>query len=459
MTRALRESLAAKGVGGEDGFRLRGGEISRLEGFSDAVFAFAVTLLVVSLEVPRTFNELANVMRGFPAFAVCFTLLIVIWQEHYVFFRRYGLQNGVILWLNAALLFVMLFYVYPLKFLFTIVLAPLTGTPMVVAGAHGGSESVIEPSQLPQLFLIYGAGIIALYVLLACLFVHAYRRRRALALTPLEEFDTRASIRSHFLAAGVAAVSIVIALVVPLHLVGLAGWAYFLFGPVMAIHGSWTGRKRRRLGEGLGLGNRRAFVLPPQEHRDGNRLPVALERERDRVAPALGSHETAESFAVGNRDAVDRHEDVPHGKARPRRPASPSRRRSPPEAAPLRPGASRCRAPDRGVALRRDAPDEVRVRGPDRAHRLAFSSSDRDREERRDPARGSRCRPAARCRGRTARARADQHDHDRLLVVLLRAAPRRCSAIVASQVHCALNIPFHSSSLMPAWKLSSVKTP
>ena len=234
MTRALRESLAAKGVGGEDGFRLRGGEVTRLEGFSDAVFAFAVTLLVVSLEVPRTFNELVNAMRGFPAFAVCFTLLIVIWQEHYVFFRRYGLQNGVILWLNAALLFVMLFYVYPLKFLFTIVLAPLTGTPMVVAGAHGGSESVIEPSQLPQLFLIYGAGIIALYVLLACLFVHAYRRRRELALTPLEEFDTRASIRSHLLAAGVAALSIVIALVVPLHLVGLAGLGVL---PLRSGHG------------------------------------------------------------------------------------------------------------------------------------------------------------------------------------------------------------------------------
>lgn len=247
MTRGLRESLVEKGWGGEDGFRWRGGEISRLEGFSDAVFAFAVTLLVVSLEVPRTFHELSRAMRGVPAFAVCFTLLIVIWQEHYVFFRRYGLRDSVTLWLNAGLLFVMLCYVYPLKFLFTIVLAPLTGTPMEVARPGGGTEPVIEISQMPRLFLIYGLGVIALYVLLALLYAHAYRRREALELTPVEAFDTRTSIRAHLLAAGVGAFSILVALTVPQHLVGLAGIAYFLFGPLMAIHGAWSGRLRRRL--------------------------------------------------------------------------------------------------------------------------------------------------------------------------------------------------------------------
>jgi uncharacterized membrane protein len=83
MTRAIRTHLAARGVGSSAGFRWRGGEVTRLEGFSDAVFAFAVTLLVVSLEVPRTFTELAVAMRGFFAFAICFALLFAIWYEHY----------------------------------------------------------------------------------------------------------------------------------------------------------------------------------------------------------------------------------------------------------------------------------------------------------------------------------------------------------------------------------------
>ena len=70
----LREHLIKKEFGG-GAFRWRSHEISRIEGLSDAVFGFAITLLVVSLEVPKTFNELLHAMRGFGAFAICFTLL------------------------------------------------------------------------------------------------------------------------------------------------------------------------------------------------------------------------------------------------------------------------------------------------------------------------------------------------------------------------------------------------
>ena len=66
-------------------------------------------------------------------------------------------------------------------------------------------------------------------------------------MTPIEEFDTKSSIVGHLLAAGVGVLSIVIALTVPTRLVGFAGFVYFLFGPVMAIHGATAGRLRRRL--------------------------------------------------------------------------------------------------------------------------------------------------------------------------------------------------------------------
>ena len=123
----IREQLIEKGVGDNKKFRWRSHEPSRIEGLSDAVFGFAVTLLVVSLEVPKTFAELKEVMRGFGAFAICFALLIVVWYNQYKFFRRYALQDNYTLVLNSALLFVVLFYVYPLKFVFKMVIDQLLG--------------------------------------------------------------------------------------------------------------------------------------------------------------------------------------------------------------------------------------------------------------------------------------------------------------------------------------------
>src|ERR1700712_4880262 len=90
----------------KDGFRLRGLEMSRIDGFSDVVFGFALTLLVVSLEVPHTYTELHHSMRGFFAFAVCFFYLMMVWFAHYKYFRRFGTHDSATIAINATLLFV-----------------------------------------------------------------------------------------------------------------------------------------------------------------------------------------------------------------------------------------------------------------------------------------------------------------------------------------------------------------
>jgi uncharacterized membrane protein len=53
-----------------DGFRLRGTHMSRIDGFSDVVFGFALTLLVVSLEVPRTYAEFHAALLQFLPFFI-----------------------------------------------------------------------------------------------------------------------------------------------------------------------------------------------------------------------------------------------------------------------------------------------------------------------------------------------------------------------------------------------------
>jgi uncharacterized membrane protein len=247
VTRSLREALSEKAVGGAGSFRWRGHEVTRLEGLTDAVFAFAVTLLVVSLEVPKTFGELSSAMRGFLPFSVCFGILIWIWYEHYLFFRAYGLHDGRTIFLNAALIFVVLFYVYPLKFLFQLVLGPVAGIRPVVERSDHAAEAMIEAHEVPSLFVIYGIGVIAVFTVLALFYVHALRRRRELGLSEIEIFDTRANILRHLEMAGVGLLSVVLALVLPLSAVGLAGYAYFLFGVLQGVHGAVFGARRRRL--------------------------------------------------------------------------------------------------------------------------------------------------------------------------------------------------------------------
>lgn len=244
MSTSVRQLAGHHLVPPEKDFRWRGGEITRLEGFTDAVFAFAVTLLVVSLEVPRTFAELVAAMKGFVAFAICFAILVHIWYFHYKFSRRYGLQTVYTVFLTAALIFVVLFYVYPLKFLFTLAVGGVSGGATVPADQL--TRMVHTYHELSQLWLIYSAGVIAVYLLLALLYQHAYKKRRELELNEYETLVTRHAIIEFSGFVGVGVLVGLAAVVLPASYVGYAGFLFCLNAVWGWGAGSFFGKRQQQ---------------------------------------------------------------------------------------------------------------------------------------------------------------------------------------------------------------------
>lgn len=218
----------------------RSREVSRLEAFSDAVFAFALTLLVVSLEVPSSYGALIETMRGFLPFACTFAIVTWIWYEHTAFFRRFAMAGPYTVFLNGVLLFLVLLYVYPLKFMATVVFAMM--------GAVSARALAIELSQVPALLAVYSGGFVVLFVAFALLYYQAWRRRDALGLDALGAFEARAGIVNHLLSAGVGVLSVLVALTFPTRWAWLAGPLYFIMGPVHYWWGAHVARARARLG-------------------------------------------------------------------------------------------------------------------------------------------------------------------------------------------------------------------
>jgi uncharacterized membrane protein len=235
-----RTAQGRNGLLPEKYFRWRSGEITRLEAFCDVVFGFAVTLLVVSTEVPHTYAELLADMRGFLPFAICFWQLVMIWRTHYRFSRRYGLEDPYTVFLNVVLLFVVLFYVYPLKFVFTLLLAPLTGAK--AQGDMGWHEGSV-------LMRIYGAGFAAVFSLVTLMYAHAYKLRGELDLNPVEAMETLVEMRENAILAMAGMGSLVIAFRNP----EWAGWFYMVLLPGMWIHGAVSGKRTRALANKIGL--------------------------------------------------------------------------------------------------------------------------------------------------------------------------------------------------------------
>lgn len=222
-----------------DGFLHRGKEIFRIETLSDAVFAFSVSLLAASLEVPQTFDELRVIMNGAIPFFLTVALVFLFWYQQYIFFRRYGLNDLTTILLNLAYLAVVIFYVYPLKFLFSLLISAWSGIDLF-AEANEKGLVILSNKEFPQLIILFSIGYFLIWFIIYLLHKHILRSASVFNFTQFEKLFTQKEVRGALWNSLIGLVALLLAF---FHFETLAGICY-LFIPVILAGNHYLFRQR-----------------------------------------------------------------------------------------------------------------------------------------------------------------------------------------------------------------------
>jgi hypothetical protein len=217
---------------------------ARLVSLSDGVFGFALTLLVFPFETPTKFAQVLDFIRLGLAYALGAALIALIWWEHNRFFKLYRDVDAGLVALNVALLFCLLLFVYPLKFLAVFLETWFLGL---------SNQGLLGDADVPALMLVYGLSFAALNLLLYAL--HRYARWRfGLPFSPSGRIEARTAARTALILGSVALLSVAVVglalLIRPNALVGwmvAAGLVYNLYLPLFLWSYSRQARELQKL--------------------------------------------------------------------------------------------------------------------------------------------------------------------------------------------------------------------
>ena len=222
------------------GMRLRGKEMTRLEAFTDAAFAFSLTLLVISFDaLPQSFEEFTTALKNIPGFAASFAQISMFWYAHHIWSRRYGLDDFKTALLTLAFVFVTLVYVYPLRIIFSAFFTWASGNRIPFVFDR------VTPAELQSLFAIYGAGFVAMSALIGLHYWHALRA--VPDLDPAERFHTRSECGVWAVIGATGLVQCILAVSMPAEIAPYSGCTYASLAIVMPLFGRAMQKKHDRL--------------------------------------------------------------------------------------------------------------------------------------------------------------------------------------------------------------------
>src|SRR6266404_1550390 len=221
------------------GFRLRGMQMTRLETFIDAAFAFAISMLVIAAQqIPDNIQALLAAFKNVPTFVCCIAVLGIFWRGHWLWSRRYGLEDGPSILISWAMIVTILILIYPLKSIFGAMWHLLSD------GRVGQPFSLhTTEAQARMLFAIYALGTIAISAEVLLLNLRAWRLREPLRLNDRESMMTRSEIIGWSIPVSVATVSLLLALTMPAEEIAWSGWIYFSMAVLVPLF-RWIRRRR-----------------------------------------------------------------------------------------------------------------------------------------------------------------------------------------------------------------------
>jgi hypothetical protein len=221
------------------GFRLRGIEMTRLETFIDAAFAFAISMLVIAAQqIPDNIQTLLAAFRNVPTFVCSIAVLGIFWRGHWLWSRRYGLEDGASILISWAMIVTILIFIYPLKAIFGSMWYLLSG------GQVGQRLSLhTTESQARAIFAIYALGLIAISAEILLLNLRAWQLREPLRLNERETLVTRGELSGWSIPVSVGIVSLILALTLPAEQIQWSGWVYFSMIILVPLHDHYLKRK------------------------------------------------------------------------------------------------------------------------------------------------------------------------------------------------------------------------
>ena len=221
------------------GFRLRGIAMTRLETFIDAAFAFAITMMVIAAQqIPDDIKTLLAAFKNVPAFVASIVVIGIFWRGHWLWSRRYGLEDGISILVSWAMIVTILIYIYPLKAIFSSMWFLLSG------GQVGHALGPHSESEIRALFAVFAVGFTAIALEMVLLNLRAWHLREALRLDARERSMTLQEISGWSVPVTVGIISLLLAVSLPIAQIEWSGWVYFSMIALVPLHKAYFARKR-----------------------------------------------------------------------------------------------------------------------------------------------------------------------------------------------------------------------